>query len=86
MIGVISGINNRVRTLETHLLFELTKRNTGFCENKKSGKLSRKEMDSAFGGPKCPYFELFESKFLSYLFTFFSNNFFKFFNSKLISI
>ena len=28
--------NNRVRTLETHLLFELTKRTTGLCENKKA--------------------------------------------------
>ena len=32
---------------ETHLLFELTKRTTGLCENKKSGKLSQNEMDSA---------------------------------------
>ena len=39
--------NNRVRTPETHLLFELTKRTTGLCENKKSGKLSQNEMDSA---------------------------------------
>ena len=39
--------NNRVRTLETHLLFKLTKRTTGLCENKKSGRLSRNEMDSA---------------------------------------
>ena len=27
--------NYRVRTPETHLLFELTKRTTGLCENKK---------------------------------------------------
>ena len=39
--------NNRVRTPEAHLLFELTKRTTGLCENKKSGKLSQNEMDSA---------------------------------------
>tara|TARA_Y100000589_G_scaffold329741_1_gene377271 strand:- start:79231 stop:79494 length:264 start_codon:yes stop_codon:yes gene_type:complete len=39
--------NNRVRTPEAHLLFELTKRTTGLCEYKKSGKLSRNEMDSA---------------------------------------
>lgn len=32
--------NNRVRTPETHFLFELTKRTIGLCENKKSGKLS----------------------------------------------
>ena len=32
---------------ETHLLFELTKRTTGLCENKKSGTLSQNEMDSA---------------------------------------
>ena len=31
---------------KTHLLFELTKRTTGLCENKKSGKLSQNEMDS----------------------------------------
>jgi hypothetical protein len=31
---------------ETHL-FELTKRTTGLCENKKSGKLSQNEMNSA---------------------------------------
>ena len=42
--------NNRVRTPETHLLFELTKRTTGLCENKKSGKLSQNEMDSALVG------------------------------------
>ena len=28
--------NDRVRTPETHLLFEITKRTTGFCENKKA--------------------------------------------------
>ena len=39
--------NNHVRTPETHLLFELTKRTTGLCENKKSGTLSQNEMDSA---------------------------------------
>ena len=39
--------NDRVRTPETHLLFELTKRTTGLCENKKSGTLSQNEMDSA---------------------------------------
>ena len=39
--------NNRVRTPEAHLLFELTKRTTGLCEYKKSGKLSQNEMDSA---------------------------------------
>ena len=43
--------NNRVRTPETHLLFELTKRTTGLCENKKSGTLSQNEMDSALVGP-----------------------------------
>ncbi len=43
--------NDRVRTLETHLLFELTNRNTGLCENKKSGKLSQNEMNSALVGP-----------------------------------
>ena len=32
--------NDRVRTPETHLLIELTKRNTGLYENKKSGTLS----------------------------------------------
>ena len=32
--------NYRVRTPETHLFFELTKRTTGLCENKKSGTLS----------------------------------------------
>ena len=42
--------NNRVRTPETHLLFELTKRTTGLCENKKSGTLSQNEMDSALVG------------------------------------
>ena len=42
--------NDRVRTPETHLLFELTKRTTGLCENKKSGTLSQKEMDSALVG------------------------------------
>ena len=36
--------------LETHLLFELTKRTTGLCENKKSGTLSQNEMDSALVG------------------------------------
>ena len=44
--------NNRVRTPKTHLLFELTKRTTGLCENKKSGKLSQNEMDSALVGPE----------------------------------
>ena len=39
--------NNRVRTPEIHLLFELTKRTTGLFENKKSGTLSQNEMDSA---------------------------------------
>ena len=33
-----------------HLLFELTKRTTGLCENKKSGTLSQNEMDSALVG------------------------------------
>ena len=33
--------NNRVRTSETHFLFELTKRKTGLYENKKSGTLSQ---------------------------------------------
>jgi hypothetical protein len=42
--------NNLVRTPETHLLFELTKRTTGLCENKKSGTLSQNEMDSALVG------------------------------------
>ena len=42
--------NNRVRTPETHLLFELTNRTTGLCENKKSGTLSQNEMDSALVG------------------------------------
>ena len=37
----------RVRTPEVNLLFELTKRTTGLCENKKSGKLSQNEMNSA---------------------------------------
>ena len=40
-----------VRTSEKYLLFELTKRTTGLCENKKSGKLSQNEMDSALVGP-----------------------------------
>ena len=40
----------RVRTPEVNLLFELTKRNTGIYENKKSGKLTRNEMDSALVG------------------------------------
>ena len=44
-------VNNRVRTPETLLLFELTKRTTGLYENKKSGKLSQNEMDSALVGP-----------------------------------
>ena len=44
-------VNNRVRTPETHLFFELTKRTTGLCENKKSGTLSQNEMDSALVGP-----------------------------------
>ena len=39
--------NNRVRTPQTQLLFELTKRTTGLCQNKKSGTLSQNEMDSA---------------------------------------
>ena len=39
--------NDRVRTPETHLFFELTKRTTGLCENKKSGTLSQNEMNSA---------------------------------------
>ena len=39
-----------VRTSEKHLLFELTKRTTGLCENKKSGRLSQKEMVSALVG------------------------------------
>ena len=43
--------NNRVRILETHLLFELTKRTTVLCKNKKSGKLSQNEMDSALVVP-----------------------------------
>ena len=42
--------NDRVRTPETHLLFELTKRTTGPCENKKSGTLSQYEMGSALVG------------------------------------
>ena len=42
--------NNRVRILETNLLFESTKRTTVFCKNKKSGKLSQNEMDSALVG------------------------------------
>ena len=42
--------NDRVRTPEAHLLFELTKRTTGIYENKKSGKLSQNEMDSALVG------------------------------------
>ena len=29
------------------MLFELTKRTTGLCENKKSGTLSQNEMNSA---------------------------------------
>ena len=40
-------VNNRFRTPETHLLFELTKRTTGLCENKKSGTLFQNEMNSA---------------------------------------
>ena len=43
--------NDRVRTPETHLLFELTKRTTGLYENKKSGTLSQNEMNSALVGP-----------------------------------
>jgi len=39
--------NDRVRTPETHLLLELTKRTTGLYENKKSGILTQNEMDSA---------------------------------------
>jgi len=39
--------NDRVRTPETHLLFELTKRTTGLCESKKSGTLSQNEMNFA---------------------------------------
>ena len=43
--------NNRVRTPETHLLFELTKRTTELCKNKKKRKLSQYEMDSALVDP-----------------------------------
>ena len=32
------------------MLFEQNKRNTGLCENKKSGTLSQNEMDSALVG------------------------------------
>ena len=39
--------NDQVRTPETHLLFELTKKTTGVYQNKKSGTLSQNEMDSA---------------------------------------
>ena len=39
--------NNQVQTPEAHLLFEITIRITGLCENKKSGKLSQNEKDSA---------------------------------------
>ena len=39
--------NDRIRTPEIHLLFELTKRTTGLYENKKSGTLSQNEMNSA---------------------------------------
>ena len=34
--------NNRVRTPEAHLLFELTKRTTGIYENKKAELCSKK--------------------------------------------
>ena len=43
--------NDRVRTPETYLLFELTERTTGLCENKKSGTLSQNERHSALVGP-----------------------------------
>ena len=33
-------VKNQVRTPEIHLLFGLTKRTTGLCENKKSGTQS----------------------------------------------
>ena len=39
--------NDRVRTPEIHLLFELTNRTTGLYENKKSGTLSQNGMNSA---------------------------------------
>jgi hypothetical protein len=39
--------NDRFRALKIYLLIELTKRNTGLYENKKSGTLSQNEMNSA---------------------------------------
>ena len=42
----------RVRTPEVNLLFEITKKNTGIYENKKSGILTHNEMDSALVGLK----------------------------------
>ena len=48
-----------------HLFFELNKRTTGFCENKKRGTLSQNEMDSPLVDPNCPYFELFYLVFIN---------------------
>tara|TARA_B100001057_G_C22016984_1_gene632028 strand:+ start:213 stop:392 length:180 start_codon:yes stop_codon:yes gene_type:complete len=44
-MAIVNTITNIVN--ETHLLFELTKRTTGLCENKKSGTLSQNEMNYA---------------------------------------
>ena len=50
--------NNRFRTPETYLLFDLTKRNTGIYDNKKAEKLSHNGMDSTLVDLSGPYFEL----------------------------
>ena len=52
---------DRVRTTETHLLYKLTKRTSGLCENKKIGTLSQNEMNSALVGLR-----VLISNFLSY--------------------
>ena len=56
-----------VRTPEVNLLLELTKRNTGVYENKKSGILTHNEMDSAFVDLSVPisnFFRKLLSKFV----------------------
>jgi len=51
MIANMAIVNTTTNIVnEIHLLFELTKITTGLCKNKKSGKLSQNEMDSALVG------------------------------------
>ena len=59
--------NDRVRTPETHLLFELTKRITGIYENKKSGTLSQNEMDSALVDLKVLISNFYKMSYLNYI-------------------